>query len=495
MTDNNRYKKDIDNIKAIKNEFIEIQSLTAQYADVPSFSADINIFNQVIEKLKTIKNIFTKITPDFIQFYKIINWNLFEIIKKIEPIKVLEFILVHRPKIETQIDNIINIDELRKIIINRDKKVAAFIGAGTSKFLGIPDWETLISEMAKHYNWNEIQNINNLEIDGIKKILNKKKEDESKSFPQLAQEIFDTKDDVFFFKFLSEYCQPSKGTHYSIHIKLWNTFDIILTTNFDKTFELAHEDINHVLISRDKDQEKLKLQYLGKFKFDEFRLNKNEKLLCYLHGKITNNEVIFRENDYKKHYPICFNDDTYSQGLIREDLEIHLKQIIENYSLVFIGFSLGDETYKKFYKKFNKKNIINIDDKNNRINDYLIVSENLLKTKISKFEFINKLGEDFKKCKGLFTNPNEDELEFKIEAQKEIDNIKYDLEKEKRDYLDKKYSDFSNTLMRIQFFKDMDIKLIVYNNHNDVEEILLELKIKSLFTENLVGEKDEASST
>ncbi len=393
---------------------------------------------------------------------------------------------------ELEIQNIANIRELNTIIHSNNKKVAAFIGAGTSVLLGIPDWLTLISKMAKEYKWTEIGKLQKIE-----KIKNKIKEiqkDKKSSLQKIAQSIYETKDKYAFKSFLKDQCSPKIGFHYSIHIKIWNTFDIILTTNFDLAFSEAHNDIKNVLKSRGTKEERNE-QILDNFHFDEILPNeKHQKSICYLHGNVNNDEIILCENHYKEYYPSCYNENDLNNIVCSDKLETLLKQIISDYHVVFIGFSFEDEIFNNFYEMTIKRlrNRFLIKDEKIKIpNDYIILTDNKVLNTINKEQLKKELDTEFQHYKDLFENPNDENLKANNNALTLIHNLNMNItDKEKlKNHLLK----IAVNEKRVDFFNDMDIKKITINEYNQIEEFLLKLQEET--TPITKGESFEEAST
>ena len=78
---------------------------------------------------------------------------------------------------------------------------------------------------------------------------------------------------------------------------------------------------------------------LPDFKPDN-HFNNNDDLIVYLHGKVNENFIIFRRDDFDFYYPSSSKTTNASK-----DLEDYLKYLYLHHTMVFTGFSFVDEYF------------------------------------------------------------------------------------------------------------------------------------------------------
>ncbi len=347
-----------------------------------------------------------------------------------------------------------------KVDIQNSKKIAAFVGAGASKAIGIDTWLDVFEKMIKHFDFTY----------SVKDSI-----EEGKKYEQIASDLYNLiNDNERYRNFMSDQFIPKIGYYNSLTIKILKIFKIILTTNYDNSFEEAFREIN-CFNEKNLNSNKLLVQKLPQFKLDEILLNST---VVYLHG---NNEIknyIFREEEYKAYYPSNYMLSGHSSPL-----EDFLKSIFREYKLVFIGFSFEDENFVKFYKKIINTDFLDEKKKYESLYhdrlilephyDYVIIPQNELDTTFTKEELIEKFktGWDdlslfFEKYGNrFFLKDNFNEL-LKMNLTKE--NFNKDIMELKNSIIRKKE--------KIKFFEEMNLKVIVYdvikNSYNEIERIL-----------------------
>jgi len=309
-----------------------------------------------------------------------------------------------------------NIESLRKVIRDSNK-IAAFVGAGASYFLGIKSWEQLLREMANEFGAN---------ID-IKKSI------EENGFAKTATTIYETRNDRRLYRsFLSKQFEPKKGTYYSLHIKIISTFKIILTTNYDGAFEKAFGDLNP--------GKEINIQRLPQFDLTELLSIPN---IVYLHGNKGDGVYIFKEDEYRNFYPSNYSEDTTFSPL-----EHFLRGIFAKFRLVFIGFSFNDDDFVKFFKKVLKEEPTEESKRFRRLYGkelpidlpphFAIISNNELKSTISKGDIRRIFEEQDNSWENLFINSSDEELTFKSNAKNIINGLNL-IDSKKKEIRDKFY--------------------------------------------------------
>ena len=122
------------------------------------------------------------------------------------------------------------IKELGNILRLEPSKLVPFIGAGASVDLGLPNWE----ELTKGY-YKEVSN-DDVSFEDLKKQHNNK-------WQKIVEEIYNLsgRDNNTYFTFLSKF-NVSKTGYKRLHNQLIKHFDFILTTNYDRAFDLVIKD-------------------------------------------------------------------------------------------------------------------------------------------------------------------------------------------------------------------------------------------------------------
>lgn len=349
-----------------------------------------------------------------------------------------------------------NIESLRQVIRDSNK-IAAFVGAGASYFLGIKSWEEVLREMAKEFGANA-----NIDV---------KKSIEEKGFAKTATTIYETRNDKrLYLPFLSKQFEPKKGTYYSLHIKIISAFKIILTTNYDGALEEAFRDLNP--------GKEINIQRLPQLDLTELL---SIPTLVYLHGNKEDGVYIFKEDEYRSFYPSNYSEDSKSSRL-----EHFLRGIFPKFTLVFIGFSFNDKDFVKFFKKVLKEEPIKESKKFKHLygkpypidlpHHFVIISNNELKSTISKGDIRRIFEEQDNSWENLFVNSSDEELRFRNNAENIIDRLNL-MDSKKKEIL-YRFRKCSKNKERIDFFNDLGIKVISFegNNYNQIESILRRLQ-------------------
>lgn len=206
--------------------------------------------------------------------------------------------------------------EIKKAIENNT--LVFFIGAGTSKTLGFPDWNGLIIEILN------ILSKNDPKLQTLVPVL------ENNYMPaiEVLERIKDNKQKIY--EIMKKRFLINIGNEkLSIHKKLWQISNKIITTNYDKALETANPSIKPVLYN---------------YKFEVSQLIKENKYLFKLHGDIENiDDCILFKGDYDKLY------DNGEKSAI-----FQLKKIFTDYTIVFLGFSLSDPYVCNIFESMNK---------------------------------------------------------------------------------------------------------------------------------------------
>lgn len=362
-----------------------------------------------------------------------------------------------------------NINILRDII-QENKKVIAIVGAGTSKTLGIKNWHELLEDMNKEFGSN---------IDITRSIV-------ENGYAKTATIIYNsiekkiTKDS--YNTFMRKQFETKTTNYVGVHMEIFNIFKIILTTNYDTSFERAFEARKRIIeSSRNQCDEKLKIWKLPYFKITE--ILSDLPLLVYLHGNNEENKYVFLEDEYKHYYPSYYNSQMPSE------LENFLRDIFYNFYLVFIGFSFNDIHFCKFYERIIEEFMMNKGKYISRYKEeyqlflpksFVIISNDELKTSVDKKEIMNIFGKENNSWVNFFTNNGEDELFFKKNADEIMNktNYNYDLEERIRGVHNKCRSNQN----RSDFLKRNNVNIISFEGKRfkEIENILKELQIQDV---------------
>jgi len=230
-------------------------------------------------------------------------------------------------------------DNLNKLIKSYNKNTTvSFIGAGTSKPLGISDWETLMRSLFEKASSSGFSS----------NFPNK-----PQRWPQLAQEIFEyfknNGTPEKYFDTISQKMMPRNNTTTLTLVKMVLALNVHLTTNFDNSIENAYKFLDYLSkhFKRQELKKRYGLNYLPDF---QLHLKTDDSLIYYLHGNINNNTYILKKSDYDTFYPTVSG----SQDSV-DSLENFLKDCYKNCHIVFFGLSFHDYYVKEFFLNLAKE--------------------------------------------------------------------------------------------------------------------------------------------
>lgn len=250
-------------------------------------------------------------------------------------------------------ENIEHIGQFRAYI-QEQKMMIAFTGAGTSVFPGIPAWEKFVIELDRTLNTNLDINLI-IERDGVLAAA-------SCIYDELPLE---NKGD--FYQGISQIIQRAvRFASYDLHAAILGVFNRIATTNYDTCFEEGHEMNNFTLQKVGHPGHTFLYQRIPTLDYSQFTAT--DKSLAYLHGRIDTEQIILRREDYLRYYPTI---NCYTGADKNTNLEAFIEKIIENYSFVFIGFSLDDENFVKTYEALNDKIKENLKTTTDMLDQYI----------------------------------------------------------------------------------------------------------------------------
>ncbi|RTE08639.1 SIR2 family protein [Paenibacillus whitsoniae] len=195
-------------------------------------------------------------------------------------------------------------------------RLVFFIGSGFSRSLGFPNWREMIIEFI-----NELS-VDEPELEEYKIVLKHISEIEvlEKLYPYRAR-LYKIMDKIFQLK-------EHHKEKIQLHKKIGEIATKIITTNYDKLFELALPDYKKI------DNNNI---------FGIGNLEDIEKYIFKIHGCIDNPQTC-----------VLFKSD-YEELYVPENPAINrLNSIITDYTIVFIGFSLTDEHVRDQFERINK---------------------------------------------------------------------------------------------------------------------------------------------
>jgi len=207
-----------------------------------------------------------------------------------------------------------NLKKLKETFVKTD--FVSFIGAGTSELTGVPSWESLVDQLCKKANIQFNEN-DNLIV----------KASEAKSALKKTGKL------NAYYECLEEQMRGLSTGGTKFHLMVVNIFDRHITTNFDS---IAY---NHYKEKKGKGD----FQAIPNLDFKRFK-NK-EKPFVFLHGYIGGKFVILEEEIYNHYYP-AVSDEWGSK-----EIELFLKEVCKNFSVVFFGVSFSDDYLHKTFRK------------------------------------------------------------------------------------------------------------------------------------------------
>ena len=134
--------------------------------------------------------------------------------------------------------------------------------------------------------------------------------------------------------FVKDYFSLGEENDYSFQQKLFELSTKIITTNYDRAFEMSVPRLQEIKAYRGKD-------------YELNRLKKDSIFLFKLHGCIEHiDSMVLFPSDYKTLY--------YSKGRDAEHALYALRNLIFNKTFLFIGTGLGDPQISSFFKEIKR---------------------------------------------------------------------------------------------------------------------------------------------
>jgi len=344
--------------------------------------------------------------------------------------------------------------EQNKILLNeieeRKENLVIFAGAGIPTSTGIPAWTKLLKDLAKELNDTNLE-------ESIS---------EETNHPEKAQEIYeafiskengDVKEgEQKYYSKIKELLVAKDWDFSPSQLSMWHTCKKIVTTNFDRTFNNAHEDYYRF---RDEDECFLNTQCHPDLDYQH--VVKNEQCLVYLHGN-TARKMIFKKDDYEKFY-----NKSDSLGSFYRELYLY-------HTLLFIGFSFNDEYILEMFKSLHSK----LSNHDRMCSEHDDEYSPILK---SKRHYVFIKDESFGCEQVIELLEKKPVATSKEEEEKEIEIQKYKNKKE----------DFEKLCIDLKNIKIMPIK---YKNHKDYRHWLNEIAAYKPKTVSDIGEDPNSDS-
>lgn len=209
------------------------------------------------------------------------------------------------------------IGDLQKIAKQRTG-VAAFIGAGCSAVLKIPLWDELLVGLNQEFNYYPNKEA---VLDAIKK----------DGYPKVASDIAKGADETKYREVIRKFTQPVACHFTSLHIELVRLSKLIVTTNYDASFE-------ETLDALDRCNEASAWNYvkfgIGNFSFIGLGIDRQ---VFHIHGESTTGNIVLTEESYLEQY----NKST-------SGVKTLISAVFSSISTVFVGFSFSDKDFMTF---------------------------------------------------------------------------------------------------------------------------------------------------
>ena len=317
----------------------------------------------------------------------------------------------------------------------------SFIGAGTSHLTGILQWQDLIEELCKLAKIQfDRENVNLYE-----------KASEAKSILKTQGKLND------YYRCLEDKMKGVSTHGLKFHAQVVDVFNKHITTNFDlKAYSHYQEKVK----KRDC------CQSIPTLDFERFRTG--DSPFVFLHGHIGCKFVILEKEIYDHYYP------NVSGEWGSKEIELFLKNVCREFSIVFLGTSFNDKYLFQTFRKIVSDLAQEKDQTRVSRSHFLIVDENALDVDgfnlIDLKKKIEKVNIESVRQKFLKKGYVDDRGNFKIE--KFFEFLEYrDPDKSVEMYL----QNFGRTISDwFEKFQSMNVFPIVYKKgaHRFVENIL-----------------------
>jgi hypothetical protein len=209
----------------------------------------------------------------------------------------------------------------------------ALAGSGCSVIPGIPIWKGFVEKLKEEVNVDLPDATALLEIG---KVL------------EAASLIYNAlPDPADFYTGIADLITRSQQARFhDLHMAIWQDFKKVITTNYDHCLEEAFESQNRIISKFGGRVPTISSQQIPTLDFDAF--HSAEWAIAYIHGRAGSQNLVLRAEDYQKFYPSRHSGISPDPS---NNLEVFLKSMVENYSFVFIGFSLDDEDFVKTFER------------------------------------------------------------------------------------------------------------------------------------------------
>lgn len=353
-----------------------------------------------------------------------------------------------------------NIDCLRKAYLTSPKPIAAFLGAGVSAPLGLKMWGSLLNEMNERFGANI--NIN----DNIANY----------GYAKTASKIYNFNPDYdFYIKFMDEQVTPHQGACAPLYPQIYSIFEKVFTTNYDDSLVESFNRLDNICAESGGKKKNFRLQILPSINATDLL----HPTIVYLHGYKGGNCYIFREEEYKHHYPSYYDENKDTE------LELFLKNIFRHFHLVFIGSSFNDEHFVTLLQRSRDSFLQEVEDMklvyqeepryNELPGNFVFISEKELSKSISVAELSKSLDMTIE-IQELFNHITGEKLVFKDEALEMIKTK--ELSNKDKKVLLSFYKRSNDNRRRSEIFKELGVKVITFTEerYREIGNVLDSLK-------------------
>lgn len=341
--------------------------------------------------------------------------------------------------------------ELKGIALSKRDDIVAFVGAGCSRVLNIPLWNSLLIALNDKYPY----------YDSSDDLSDAIQRDDYPTVASNIESMYSDKNE--YKKIIQNYSNPTSCYFTSLHVEIVTLTKTIITTNYDHTFEETLKSLKRSTRSNDYEYKSFSVGDLG---IKGIGTNRH---IYHIHGNNSDMDFILTEQSYKDRYKNLHND-----------VPTFINRILSEFNVLFIGFSFDDTFVVDFLEDTLKFIYRDPFRKSKPPRHFCIISDKLYKEYLTISD-LNDIG--LTNAKELITANilTEKMLDGKVvfyftsTAEKEIQVILME-EKRKRS-LFKKISELKSNKRKIQLFNELGIKPITYedNDYLEIENILREL--------------------
>ena len=338
----------------------------------------------------------------------------------------------------------------------RPPGIATFIGAGCSKVLLIPLWKQMLIGLNAEFQYYPTDVELEADID-------------KSSYAQVATNIKSKAPNETVYKDqLRKFIAPQACHYTSLHVELLLLSKLILTTNYDKSFEEALDAIGRFNPQPDC---QYNVSTLGDFNHDGWGY---ERHVFHIHGDIDSADVVLTEESYSEQY-----DNSHS------GVSMLIGSIFSRYPTLFVGFSFDDDYFVNFLSKAMEGIRKDAARYNKKLPEHFcIMSDSLLKKHLTVSELLTFTDDiDLLLTEGViekssYGKSGETTFNIIIDSSGLLKKTKIDSSLKKALISQIEFMD--RNLNKVKTLNDIGISIIPFesNNYLQIELILRELNKK-----------------